>query len=176
MKRYYNSTTKEWYTEGQSMTRKVENGVFSGIPSVELLHAWGFKEWIEPAPTPAQLLERAKQGKIAEIDAYDSSDEVNGFTYNGVDMWLDKATRSGLLMRFTAEQAMGKATTTLWYDSYHFDLPIEHAFQLLYALENYASACYDRTAAHKAAVEALESIEEVEAYDFRSGYPERLVF
>ena len=52
MKRYYNSTTKEWYNECQSMTRRVDSGVFTGIPSEEQLTKWGFEEWVEPAPTP----------------------------------------------------------------------------------------------------------------------------
>ena len=88
MKRYYNSTTKEWYTEGASITRRVENGVFTGIPSEEQLMQWGFVEWVEPAPTPAELLERAKQEKIAELEAYDQSDAVDSFTINGQSMWL----------------------------------------------------------------------------------------
>lgn len=57
MKRYYNATTKEWYMEGTSITRKIESGVFSGIPSVEQLTEWGFEEYIEPEPTPEELSE-----------------------------------------------------------------------------------------------------------------------
>ena len=47
---------------------------------------------------------------------------------------------------------------------------------MLYALEVYASACYDRTQAHLAAIDALETIEEIESYDYRVGYPEKLKF
>ena len=81
--RYFNNSTKEWYTEGQSVTRKIDNGVFSGIPSVEQLTEWGYVEWHEPEPTPEQLLQRAKDAKIAELEAYDSSDAVNSFTLCG---------------------------------------------------------------------------------------------
>lgn len=49
-KRYYNATTKEWYNEGQSLTRRVDNGVFSGIPSVEQLKTLGYEEVEEPKP------------------------------------------------------------------------------------------------------------------------------
>ena len=95
-KRYYNSTTKEWYTEGNSLTRRVNGTLFSGVPSVEQLTAWGFVEWVEPAPTPEQLLERAKQEKIAEIEAYDQSDAVNGFDVtiggNTMSLWIDRET------------------------------------------------------------------------------------
>lgn len=68
MKRYYNATTKEWYTECQTITRKVDNGVFSGIPSVEQLYEWGFKEWIEPAPTPYEPTEEdVRKQRMDEI-------------------------------------------------------------------------------------------------------------
>lgn len=61
MKRYYNNTTHEWYTEGQSLTRKIDNGVFSGIPSVEQLTSWGFEEWVEPEPTPEESTETQEE-------------------------------------------------------------------------------------------------------------------
>ena len=91
-------------------------------------------------------------------------------------MWLDKATRAGLMLRLQAEQAMGKETTTLWYGTHQFELPIVNAFQMLYALEVYASQCYDNTQRHLANVNALQSIEEVEIYDYRAGYPQKLEF
>ena len=175
MKRYYNTQTQEWYNEGSAMTRKVDKGVFSGIPSEEQLYEWGFREWVEPAPTPEQLLEQAKERKTQELMAYDSSEAVNGFTYHGVEMWLDKATRDGLHLRLTAEQAAGMERTTLWFGGQSFELPIQQAFQLLYAIEVYASKCYDRTAAHAAAIAGLPSVEAVEAYDFTVGYPDKIV-
>ena len=48
--------------------------------------------------------------------------------------------------------------------------------QMLYAVENYASQCYDTTASHKAAVDELKTTDEVVAYDYRSGYPENIEF
>lgn len=176
MKTYYNSTTEEWYYEGQSMTRKIENGLFAGIPTVEQLTEWGFTEYVEPTPTAEQLLIKAKTEKIKQIEAYDKSDAVNEFFYNEIPMWLDKATRDGLHLRLLAEQTMGKENTTLWFGTQSFEIPMSNAFQLLYAIEVYASACYDRTAAHKAAIGALTSVEDVEAYDYTEGYPEKLNF
>ena len=173
MKKYYNDTTKEWYTQGQSMTRKVDGALFSGVPSEELLFSWGFREWIEPAPTPEQLLAKAKEEKIAELMAYDSSSAVNEFSYDGVPMWLDKATRAGLLLRFQSEKTLGETETTLWFETLSFTLQIDTAFMLLFAIEKYASACFDNTALHKKTIEQLQTKEEVEAYDFTTGYPEK---
>ena len=93
MKRYYNATTKEWYAEGQSVTKYINGSLFSGIPSVEQLESWGFEEYIEPTPTPEELLARAKANKIAELEAYNKSDAVDSFTINGKVMWLDHDLR-----------------------------------------------------------------------------------
>lgn len=174
MKRYYNEITKEWYNEGQSMTRRIPNGVFAGVPTVEQLAGWGFTEYVAPEPTQEQLLTTAKRGKIRELQQYDQSDSVNEFTFHDVPMWLDKATRDGLHLRLLAEQAAGKESTTLWFGTQSFEIPIANAFQLLYAIEVYASACYDKTAAHKAAIDTLDNIEDVTSYDYTQGYPEKL--
>jgi hypothetical protein len=48
--------------------------------------------------------------------------------------------------------------------------------QMLLAIEIYASECYDNTQRHIATVDVLESIEEVESYDYRVGYREKLEF
>lgn len=80
------------------------------------------------------------------------------------------------MLRFQAEQAMGKEVTTLWYGVHQFELPIVNAVQMLYAIEVYASACYDNTQRHLAEVDKLETKEEIEAYDYRSGYPDILEF
>jgi hypothetical protein len=50
------------------------------------------------------------------------------------------------------------------------------AMQMLLAIEIYASECYDNTQRHMAAVDVLESKEEIDAYDYRVGYPEKLEF
>jgi hypothetical protein len=48
--------------------------------------------------------------------------------------------------------------------------------QMLYALEVYASACYDNTQRHLAAVDSLSTIEEIQSYDYTTGYPDKLKF
>ena len=125
-------------------------------------------------PTEPMIL--ADGWLIENILSYDSSNAVNEFRIGGMLVWLDKATRAGLMLRFQAEQAAGMTTTSLWYEGAQFSLPLVDAIQMLYALELYASECYDRTQAHIAEVEKLDSIEAVEAYDFTIGYPAKLEF
>lgn len=120
-------------------------------------------------------LELAKAEKIAEITAYDTSDKVNGFILNGMTVWLDKATRVGLMNSTTIAKAAGQQTTTLWLGDIKLEVDCDKAVQLLSALEMYALECFNVTAAHKAAVAELKTIKEVEAFDVTADYPQQLV-
>ena len=126
------------------------------------------------AKLAASELATAKAQKIAEIDAYDTSSAVNGFVLNGATVWLDKATRVGLMNSTSITKAMGQPTTTLWLGESKMDVPCDTAIQLLSALEMYALECFNVTAAHKKAVSELTTIEEVEKYDIKAGYPAQL--
>ena len=121
-----------------------------------------------------KTLEEAKEMLLAEIDAYDKSSAVNGFVLNGAVVWLDKATRVGLMNSTSITKAMGQPTTTLWLGESKMEVPCDTAIQLLSALEMYALECFNVTAAHKKAVSELTSIEEVEKYDITAGYPAQL--
>ena len=123
----------------------------------------------------ALKLKQAKVDKIAEIAAYDTSDKVNGFMLNGLLVWLNKATRVGLMNSTTIAKAAGQETTTLWLGGMKLVVDCDKAIQLLSALEMYALECFNVTAAHKAAVEELKTIKEVEAFDVTSDYPQQLV-
>ena len=122
----------------------------------------------------ALKLKQAKVDKIAEIAAYDTSDKVNGFVLNGLLVWLDKATRVGLMNSTTIAKAAGQETTTLWLGVMKLVVDCDKAIQLLSALEMYALECFNVTESHKQAVSELTTIEEVEAYDYKAGYPKML--
>lgn len=120
-------------------------------------------------------IEEAKKKLIEEIIAYDTSDKVNGFVLNGAVVWLDKATRVGLMNSTTIAKAIGQATTTLWLGDTKLEVGCDMAIQLLSALEMYALECFNVTAAHKKAVAELTDIGDVLSYDYTKGYPEKLM-
>ena len=155
-------------------TTDVNMQVFN--PTHEMLIEDGWELYVTPEPTEAQLFNDAKRHKIEEINRYDSSEDVNIFYIHELPVWLDKATRAGLKLRFEAEIAMGKTDTVLWYNNLQFPLPLENAMQMLYAIEVYASACYDNTQLHLSNVEKLNTVDEINEYDYRVGYPEKLNF
>ena len=129
------------------------------------------EEWRERCKA---TLEKAKKEKLASILAYDTSSDVNGFILNGNKVWLDKETRVGLLNSTTIAKSVGQKTTTLWLGSMKLVVDCDKAIQLLSALEMYALDCFNVTASHKQAVSELTTIEEVEAYDYKVGYPKML--
>ena len=141
-------------------------------PTEEMILEDGWEEYKSPEPT----LEDIKRIKRDEILSYDSSTSVNIFYIQDLPVWLDKATRAGLKLRFEAEIALGKTETTLWYEGLQFLLSLDEAIQMLYAIEVYASACYDNTQKHLAAVDRLETMEEVQSYNYFVDYPEKLNF
>lgn len=134
--------------------------------------------WLSlPTTSPhdaAAVLSAAKMSMLAEITAYDSSSSVNSFELNGMQVWLDKATRVGLMNSTTIAKSMGQEKTTLWLGSYQLEVDCDKAIQLLSALEMYALECFNVTAAHKKAVSELDNIEGVLTYDYKSGYPDKL--
>lgn len=122
----------------------------------------------------SEPLEYMKKAMLAYIEKYDASSSVNSFLLNGMEVWLDKATRVGLMNSTSIAKAMGQEKTTLWLGSYQLEVDCDKAIQLLSALEMYALECFNVTAAHKKAVSELDNIEGVLTYDYKSGYPEKL--
>lgn len=119
-------------------------------------------------------LAAAKKTKLVEITDYDSSPDVNLFYLNGLGIWLDKATRVGLMNSISIEKAAGKENSTLWLGTISITVPCDQAIQMLSALEIYALDCYNKTAEHKKNVESLTEVSEVKSYDYTTGYPEKL--
>ena len=174
MKRYIKTI------DGKTIIKRAEEIVIKGNgsqtfnPTEQMILADGWEVYVAPVYEPT--LEDVKANKVEEILAYDSSEAVNEFSIVGVPMWLDKATRAGLLLRFEAEGKVGRTETTLWNNGQPYTLPLETAQQMLIALELYASECYDNTQRHIAEVQKLESKEAVESYDYTTGYPSKLLF
>lgn len=154
-----------------------KNGVMKYETSVKTQYAYDVY-WITLPPSSAHdaatVLQAVKSSMLADITAYDSSASVNAFLLNGMQVWLDKATRVGLMNSTTIAKNMGQEKTTLWLGSYQLEVDCDKAIQLLSALEMYALECFNVTAAHKKAVGELDNIEAVLTYDYRAGYPEKL--
>ena len=157
--------------------------IFSGVlvvgdrqvinPTHDQLIAAGWEEYTPSAETPTDI-DMAKAAKIAEIAAYSDSDAVNSLTFNGIKTWLTRTVRDGYDTSITAAKNLGEANVTFMVGDNEMQLPVEQARRVLDLVQRYADACFLVTERHKIAVKALQTVEEVEKYDYTTGYPEKL--
>lgn len=122
------------------------------------------------------VLSAAKKAVLADIDAWDGGTAVNGFVVNGMRVWLGKGERVGLMNSTTIAKNAGAEKTELWFGTAHVEVSCDTALSMLSEIEMYALACYNATARHKAAVEAMDDVAAVVGYDYKAGYPECVTF
>ena len=131
-------------------------------------------------PTPPRTLEQAKAEKIAEIEQYNDSDNVNEFSVvkDGVTVtdWLTPEKRSNYRNSIDAANLVGLDSLSLYVGGMPVTLPTQTAELMLAQIQLYADRCFIVTETHKANVEALDTIEAVDSYDYETGYPQKLVF
>ena len=178
MKRYIKEINgkKVYKTREQIVITKDGMNIYN--PTEEMIFADGWEEYstVEYVPSEEELLQQEQKRMVEDILRYDSSEDVNIFYVQDIPIWLDKATRSGLMLRLQAENIIGITETSLWYNNMEFKLPVSNATQMLYAIEVYASKCYDNTQYHIAEVYKLKNIDDIRHYDYKVGYPEYLRF
>ena len=172
-KRYYNQEKNEWYIEGDSLDIEVDGEIISIIPDREKLISLGF---IKEIITEEQLLEEAKIILISKISLYNNSENVNSFTVNGHSIWLNVQKRQQLLAQINAYEFMNKQSMTKWYEGIEFTFTIPQWKQMFAALEVYCGEALNTTEQHKENVKALNTIEELEYYNYTTNYPEKLNF
>ena len=174
---------KRWIKNGVFASDTIElNGCVVCNPTDDMLRQAGYEEYVEPPLTEKEKLEQAKADKIAEIAAYDTSDKVNGFILNGMLIPWSKndpnspnvEKRMGLRQNIADKVALGEENIAIWLKGMSFTMPCAQAEVLMRSIENYAYECFNVTASHKQAVSELTTIEEVEDYDYKAGYPKML--
>lgn len=121
--------------------------------------------------------EEIKKEKISEIDAYDNSEAVNGFTVNNaINAWFTVQERLNYKQSIEAAKLLGVENLSFFIGDNMLNVSVNNAEIMLAALQLYADQCFIVTKQHKLAVEALENVEEIENYDYKTGYPEKLNF
>lgn len=123
-------------------------------------------------------LKEVKFRKLHELISHDHSTEVNSFTLFGNVMWLDRNSRVSLMQTALILEQAGQTETTLWTEDDNPEpiaVSISDLKMALAGLEIYAKQCYDTTAQHKRNIASLETIEEVQQYDYTANYPQKLI-
>lgn len=116
-------------------------------------------------------IESWKAIRQLQIKGYDQTDKVNCFYLAGQPLWLDKATRVGLVNSVSAEKRDGSKSTDLWFGNIMIQLQVDDALAKLDKIELYAKSCYNVTAKHIAEIEQINSVNELQQYDITADYP-----
>lgn len=154
-------------------TRRIATARYATKPTEEQVQT-DFAEW--KARHTALLLNAAKQRKLDEIAAYNTSDNVDAFLLNGEKHWLTRDERAMAKLSTEARQRLGHYTTEQCLGGKFYTIPCDTLLTMLARLEDYALSCYNFAIRQQAEVNALTTLEEVEAYDITQGYPEMLSF
>ena len=165
--------------------KEVKSNVYNPTHDMLLEHGW--VEYVAHTAssielTEQQLYRRVMARKLRDLENYDNSSDVNDciilYQEQELHYWANKTERNDLKNAIRDCVAMGRTEYRLDFrdKGISITLPCELLLQMMAALEVYAIDCYNKTTDHNYAIKTLATLEEVEAYDFKVGYPEKLRF
>lgn len=139
-------------------------------PTASISEVWNMK-----LEEKERTLEQAKSEKLTQITLYDNSTEINGFTINNtITTWFTQLER--LNYQRSVEAALDvdtSSTLSFFIGNDIFNVSAIAAKQMLSVIQLYADECFIVTKQHKITVNNLTTVEEVDNYDYKSGYPEK---
>lgn len=131
---------------------------------------------LRPIPQVDELIE-TKNRKLSQIVNYDRSNKVNNFIINeSINAWFTVQERLNYKQSVEAAKLLGEETLDFLVNGVPFTVNVLEAEYMLAQIQRYADKCYMVTEQHKANVNALTTVEEVENYDYTQGYPEMIKF
>lgn len=162
-------TSQDYAALSEEIERKRRmNAEDASVKDYDMLVAW-IRGCLDG--TYKSRVDEVRARVLAEIESYDKSDKVNGFTYNGKFMWLSKEERLSLIDRFGRELEEGVEQTNLFYGGEAIPLAPADALILVKMVSSYADKCFDQTQKHLNNVNRLSTVEKLEEYDYTTGYP-----
>lgn len=142
-------------------------------PSATLREVWQ----MELSPKHIRTVEEAKNEMLHKIEQYDQSDNVNSFLVNNnITAWFTPQERSNYKSSIDAAKLLGMDILSFYINDIMLNVSPINAEQMLAQIQLYADQCFIITKQHKAAVESLQTIEEIDNYNYISNYPDRLNF
>lgn len=141
--------------------------------SATAYEVWHMTEQQPYTPT----IEDIRVQKIAEIETYNNSDEVNSFTFMGRKMWVSLQERIAFRQAVEAKIALGIESITLPIEGLmSTPLPCATVKAMLDRLEVYASDADTKIKYHESVIRGLKNEEEINKYNYKEGMPSPLNF
>lgn len=122
-------------------------------------------------------LEQAKLNMLNTIDLYDKSNAVNGFVINDtIIAWFTVEQRLNYKQSVESAKLLGETQLTFLVNNALFSIDVVSAEYMLAQIQRYADNCYMVTEYHKNMIKNMTDVDQINQYDFMTGYPERLKF
>lgn len=163
--------------EKQEQTHTIPAGEDGEEETAETITQWVYDGvWLPNCASEDKVVDAAKAYVEAEITDYDQSENVNQLSVNGIGVWFGPEERAKIKQGVESCKSTGRETYDVAWNGLQISIACDNALTILAQIEVYALDCLNVTAKHKAAVEALTEMEDVLAYDYTTGYPEKLSF
>lgn len=153
------------------------NGYGVSNPTEEMIYAAGWSDYIMPTTyniqnDEAATLESAIINKVKESNDYADSSAVKSVNFNGTDMWATPAERDNYLSTLMSAKRLGIYTIPF----FGIELDTDTAINIIDTINVWAMQVTAVKNTHEKNIKNLNSIEDLNTYDFTIGYPEKLVF
>ncbi len=93
-----------------------------------------------------------------------------------MSLWIDRETRADYKSSIEAAELLGRTEVRPVFNGIEVTLSVQTAKMALAQVQLYANQCFGVTERHRAAIQQLHTVQEVDGYDFTVGYPPRLTF
>lgn len=131
---------------------------------------------LEPV-VPVRTIEMARMQKKRDISAYDNSPSVNDFTINNeLHAWFTPTERNNYRQSVESAKLLNIENLQFFVGNQLLTVSTNQADMMLAMLQLYADQCFIVTKQHQLAIDQLETIEEVDDYDYTVGYPNKINF
>ena len=119
----------------------------------------------------------AKKDTIEKIEDFDNSPSVNSFIINdAISAWFTVQERLNYKQSVEAAKLLGLPALDFYVGDIMLNISPSDAELMLAQIQLYADKCFIVTKQHKLTVQNLTSVNDVLAYDYTVGYPEKLNF
>lgn len=145
-------------------------------PNYNAYQIWNMIEPEVPEPYVRTLMD-AKFEKQQAISRYDNSESVNSFIINNtIRSWFKPEERTNYKQSIESAKLLGVDKLTFCIGDQFLEITPSMADMMLAQIQLYADQCFLVTKQHLLNVNSLETIEEVDNYDYKTNYPAVLNF
>lgn len=141
-------------------------------PGVTPKEVWNME--IEEVIIPGKTIEQYRNELSFNIMNYDY--QTNEFFINDISTWLTPSERSNYKQSIESAKLLGEERLQFFVNDTLIDVSVEQAEQMLAMVQLYADKCFIVTKTHQNNIKNLTSVEDIENYNYKTGYPEKLSF